>query len=138
EQATVVFRPQDTVGVTYAPKIEKQEAQIDWRVDSETVRNQVHGLSPAPGAFSYIVLRDRPERLKLFRAEAVAGCGVPGTILDDEMTVACGRGAIKVIEVQRGGGVVLSGDELMRRERLSRGKTFAPAHAFSSGSLEPP
>ena len=138
EQGTLVFHQQNSAGATYAPKIEKQEAQIDWRLDSETVKNQVHGLSPVPGAFSHIVLRDRPERFKLFRAEAVAGCGVPGTILDDEMTVACGRGGLKVIEAQRAGSVVLSGDELMRRERLSPGKAFAPAHAFSSGFFEAP
>ena len=138
KQGTLIFHSQDPAGATYARKIEKQEAEVDWRIDSETVKNQVHGLSPAPGAFSYIVLHDRTERLKLLRAEAVFGCGVPGTILNDEMTVACGRGAIRVIEAQRAGSIVLSGREFMRRERLSPGAVFAAAHANSSGFLEAP
>lgn len=95
---------QDENGVTYAHKIEKAEAKIDWSRTAFEVLRHIHGLSPFPGAWSEFKAknRDKKERLKVLRVEPSEGSGVPGTLLDDHR-VACGEGAIKLIEVQRAG-----------------------------------
>ena len=133
ESGKLEFAQQPTAGVSYAHKIEKAEAEIDWRKSAIEVRNHIHGHSPSPGAFSNLCLSGRLERIKILRAEAVGASGVPGTILDGDMTVACGVGAIRVLEGQRAGRVVVQGDELMRRESLSPGAMFKPLEKSSSG-----
>jgi len=132
------FTEQSSHGVTYAHKIEKAEAEIDWTQPADRVRNHIHGLSPSPGAFSNLSLRLTTDRLKVLRAEVVAGSGVPGTILDKTMTVACGDGAVRLLEVQRPGGIVVQGHELMRQQSLSRGVTFKPREQASSSDEESP
>ena len=132
ESGKIIFVEQTTAGVTYARKIEKAEAEIDWRQSANQVRNRIHGLSPSPGAFSNLDLGQRLERIKLLRAETVGTRGAPGTILDEEMTVACGEGAIRVLEGQRAGRIVLPGHELMRRESLPPGAMFKPPERSSS------
>ncbi|HZZ63118.1 MAG TPA: methionyl-tRNA formyltransferase [Roseiarcus sp.] len=121
---TLRFGEQSAVGVTYARKIEKDEAEIDWRRSAAQVRNLIHGLSPSPGAYSHLPFRQGLERVKVLRAEAMEATGVPGMILDSHMTVACGDGAIRVLEGQRAGRTVSQGFELMRRESLRPGATF--------------
>ena len=128
----IEFVEQPTAGVTYARKIEKAEAEIDWRQSAIQVRNRIHGLSPSPGAFSNLDLGQRLERIKILRSETVRNGGAPGTILDEEMTVACGEGAIRVLEGQRAGRIVLPGHELMRRESLPPGAMFKPPERSSS------
>ena len=118
------FRDQSAFGICYARKIRKSEAEIDWTQGAERVRNQVHGLSPAPGAYSEILIGSRLERLKLLRVDLVAGTGLPGTLLSDDMTIACGTGAIRVLQGQRAGRTVVSGQELMRGSKLARGMIF--------------
>jgi methionyl-tRNA formyltransferase len=128
------FHDQPTVGACYAPKIEKSEADIDWTQRAETVRNQIHGLSPAPGAFSKIRIGNRDENIKFFRAEVTTGTGTPGMLLSEDMRVACGAGAVRVLQGQRSGKLVMTGRELMRGATLvpgmvftqSRGPSFAP------------
>jgi methionyl-tRNA formyltransferase len=125
ESGKLEFTAQPIEAVSYAHKIKKGEAEIDWRQSAIRVRNHIHGLSPWPGAFSNLELGQRLERVKILRAEVVgAAHGVPGAILDSDMTVACGDGAIRVLEVQRAGGVVMPGHELIRRESLSPGALF--------------
>ena len=126
------FREQSAIGVCYAPKIEKSEAEIDWTQEAEKVRNQVHGLSPAPGASSKIVIGSREEGIKFLRVEVATGAGPPGALLSEDMTIACGRGAIRLLEGQRFGKTVMSGPELMRGAKLSRGAVFRQAAAPSS------
>jgi methionyl-tRNA formyltransferase len=134
EAGLLEFHDQPTAGACYAPKIEKSEADIDWTQRAETVRNQIHGLSPAPGAFSKIRIGNRDENIKFFRAEVTTGTGTPGMLLSDDMRVACGTGAIRVLQGQRSGKMVMSGRELMRGATLapgvvftqSRGPSFAP------------
>ncbi len=132
ENGKLEFTEQSTAGVSYARKIEKGEAEIDWRQSAAKVRNHIHGLSPFPGAFSNLQLGQRVERIKLFRAQTVQAGGVPGTILDDEMTVACGEGAIRVLEGQRAGGIAMAGRELMRRTSVASGAVFKPLESLSS------
>jgi len=132
EGGKLEFAQQSTAGVTYAHKIEKAEGEIDWSQSAIQVRNHIHGLSPSPGAFSNLDLGQRLERFKILRAKAVGASGVPGTILDKEMTVACGEGAIRVLEGQRAGRIVMPGYELMRRESLPPGAMFKPPERSSS------
>jgi methionyl-tRNA formyltransferase len=126
------FREQSAVGVCYARKIEKNEAEIDWTQDAERVRNQVHGLSPAPGASSKVLIGSREEGIKFLRVEVAAGAGPPGTLLSEDMSVACGTGAIRVLQGQRSGKIVMSGRELMRGAKLARGTVFRQSRAPSS------
>ena len=129
KDGSLEFREQSNVGVCYARKIGKAEAEIDWRRSAVEVRNHVHGLSPAPGAFSSLSIGDRRERIKVFRAEAAGGAGAPGTVLDDAMTVACGEGAIRILQAQRSGRNAMSGVELIRGEKGLVGAAFAPRAA---------
>jgi methionyl-tRNA formyltransferase len=123
------FREQSAIGVSYAHKIENSEAEIDWTHEAERVRNQIHGLSPAPGAHSKIVIGSREERIKFLRVEVVAvGTGPPGTILSEDMSVACGTGAIRLLQGQRAGKTMMSGRELIRGANLARGAVFAQPH----------
>jgi methionyl-tRNA formyltransferase len=118
------FRPQSAEGVTYAHKIEKGEAPIDWTADAVRVRNHIHGLSPSPGTAGEIECGGRTERIKILRAAVVDLGGPPGVVLDVEMSVACGAGAIRVIEAQRAGKSAMSGAELMRGARIAPGARF--------------
>jgi methionyl-tRNA formyltransferase len=121
------FHPQSSQGVTYARKIEKSEAPIDWTADAIRVRNHVHGLSPSPGAYGEIECGGRTERIKILRAAVVDRSGPPGAVLDGEMTVACGMGAIRIVEAQRPGKSAMSGAELMRGAKIAIGARFTPS-----------
>ena len=121
------FREQADVGATYARKIDKGETEIDWRQSAVDVRNHIHGLSPTPGAFSNLPIGRGRERIKMLRVEVVTASGDPGTILDDEMTVACGEGALRILQAQRSGRNVKTGRELVRDDRIVAGAVFDPA-----------
>ena len=112
-QGTLVFHSQSEIGVTYAHKISKAEAEIDWRRPAVDVRNQIHGLSPSPGAFSALSIGGRVERIKIYRAECASARGAPGQVLGDGVTVACGDGAIRILQGQRPGRTIVSGRELL-------------------------
>jgi methionyl-tRNA formyltransferase len=133
ESGLLEFRDQSTVGVCYAHKIEKSEAEIDWTQSAETVCNQIHGLSPAPGAYSKILVGDRYEVVKILRAEVTegAGTGSPGALLDEDMSVACGSGAIRVLQGQRSGRTTMKGRELMLSAKLAPGVVFTQSRAPS-------
>ena len=122
----LAFRSQDADGVAYARKIEKGEAPIDWQADAVRIRNHIHGLSPSPGAYGEIEFGGRTERVKILRAAVVDGSGPPGAILDAQMTIACGAGAIRVLEAQRAGKSAMSGADLMRGGAIAPGARFNP------------
>src|SRR6185295_10671938 len=88
-------------GVTYAAKIEKTEARIDWAKPAREVLRHIHGLSPFPGAWSEVQVEGAPVRVKILRCAWADGAGAPGEVLDHELTVACGQGAIRLLELQR-------------------------------------
>ena len=132
ERGTLEFRDQPDIGICYAPKINKSEAEIDWNRDANEVRNHIHALSPNPGAFSLLSFESQLERFRILRAQVVPGNGPPGTILDGEMTVACGSAAIRVHEAQRAGGVALSGRDILRGGPGFIGATFKTAPKSSS------
>jgi methionyl-tRNA formyltransferase len=112
--------PQPEDGVTYAAKISKEEARIDWsRPPAELVRH-VQGLAPFPGAWFEV----DGERIKLLAATDADGNGVPGEVLDDQLTVACGSGAIRPVQVQRAGKGAMSTQELLRGFAIPKGTIF--------------
>jgi methionyl-tRNA formyltransferase len=115
------FTPQSDVGVTYAHKIEKAEAHIDWSRDAQSLHNHVRGLSPFPGAFFEVDLGRGLERVKVLRARMAEGHGTAGTLLDDALTVACGAGALQVLDVQRAGKGPMKAQEFLRGARLAQG-----------------
>jgi methionyl-tRNA formyltransferase len=96
---TLTPEPQPVDGVTYAAKIDKAEAAVDWSCDAATVARQINGLSPFPGAWT----GRGSDRIKLLQAETVPGTGAPGSVLDDALTIACGAGAVRVLRAQRSG-----------------------------------
>jgi methionyl-tRNA formyltransferase len=101
--------PQVSEGVTYAAKINKAEARIDWTRSAEEVDRQIRGLSPFPGAWCEM----SGERVKLLRSRVVAGQGAAGAVLDG-LTIACGRGAVEVLMAQRPGKRAMATDEFLR------------------------
>jgi methionyl-tRNA formyltransferase len=105
-------QPQPAAGITYASKIDKAEARVDWTRPAAEVDRQIRGLSPFPGAWC----QAGTERLKLLRSRLVAGSGPPGTILQD-LTVACGEGAVKITEAQREGKRPATAEDLLRGYR---------------------
>lgn len=102
--------PQPEAGVTYAAKISKEEARIDWRRPAPDLVRHVQGLSPFPGAW----FEHGGERIKLLAATVADGSGAPGEVLDDELTIGCGDGAIRPLLVQRAGKSPMSPPELLR------------------------
>jgi methionyl-tRNA formyltransferase len=115
------FTPQSEEGVTYAHKIEKAEARIDWRRSAAELHNHVRGLSPFPGAFFEVDFGKGRERIKVLRSKVASGQGAPGTLLDDALTIACGQGALQILDVQRAGKAPMKADEFLRGARLSKG-----------------
>jgi len=110
-----VGQPAD--GVTYAHKVDKAEARIDWRADAMAIERQVRAFAPAPGAwFEY-----GGERCKVLAAELADSSGAPGMVLDDSLTVACGSGAIRPMLVQRAGRPVMAVADLLRGWAISAG-----------------
>lgn len=131
EAGTLDCAPQPADGITYAAKIEKAETQIDWSRSSQDVHNHIRGLAPWPSAHFEVMYDGRPERLKVLRATLDERTGAPGTFLDDAGTIACGHGAIRLLEVQRAGKKPMAIAELLRGFPLSAGACVlgAPAAA---------
>ena len=117
DRSSLTFGPQPQVGITYAPKIEKSGTRIDWSPPWQEVHNQIRGLSPFPGAWFELAGADG--RIKVLRSEKAEGTGEPGTVLDNRLTVACGTGAVRVVELQR------AGRDKMRTEEFLRGGPIA-------------
>lgn len=113
--------PQPSEGVTYAAKIDKREAQLDWRRPAKELERAVRAFRPAPGAS----VRLGEERLKVWRAVVVEGRGEPGVLLDpSSLTVACSEAALRILELQREGGRRVSAPEFLRGRPLASGTRF--------------
>jgi len=123
ERGSLQFTPQAVDGVTYASKIEKNETRIDWSKPWQEVHDRCRGLSPFPGAwFDSAGLG----RVKVLRTTKGDGKGVPGTVLDDRLTVACGDGAVRLLELQR------AGKQPMQAAEFLRGASIAPGRSLNS------
>jgi len=121
ERGTLQVKPQPESGVTYAEKLSKGETRIDWSDSAQKVHNHIRGLSPFPGAWFELPGDKAPVRVKVLRSMRMAGGGVPGTLLDDKLTIACGDGAIRILELQRAGKQPMKADEFLRGTQLPRG-----------------
>ncbi|MCA0850166.1 methionyl-tRNA formyltransferase [Salipiger thiooxidans] len=108
-------QPED--GVTYAQKIDKAEAAVDWSRPATEISRQIRGLAPFPGAWTTL----GGERIKLLGARVVAGQGAPGTALDDGFTIACGEGAVQVTRAQRAGKGAQETETFLRGMAIPRG-----------------
>ncbi|MEM1267176.1 MAG: methionyl-tRNA formyltransferase [Pseudomonadota bacterium] len=109
-------RPQPQEGVTYAKKIDKAEARVDWRRPAADVDRQIRGLSPAPGAWC----ESEAGRLKLLGSRIADGSGAPGTVLGGTR-IACGTGAVELTELQRAGKAPATSAEFLRGTPLAPG-----------------
>jgi methionyl-tRNA formyltransferase len=119
------FTPQPEEGVTYAHKLNNEDARIDWAKPAQAVHDHIRGLSPFPGAFFTADFGKGPERVKVLRATKEDGTGEPGSLLDSKGIVACGSGAVRLIQVQRAGKAPMSGEDFLRGVRLDAGARFA-------------
>lgn len=120
-RGALYFTPQPEDGVSYASKIGNDEARLSWNRPARQVHDLVRGLSPFPGAFAEIDLGKGPERLKVLRTALAGGAAEPGTLLDEDGTVACLEGAVRLLQVQRAGKGPMGAQEFLRGARLSAG-----------------
>jgi methionyl-tRNA formyltransferase len=130
ERGQLQLTRQSDQGVTYAAKIDKSEARIDWNKPARAVLRHIHGLSPFPGAWCEIPIEGEPARVKVLRC-AIAdgltddgltddGLGAPGELLDDSLAVACSDGAIRILELQRAGKAPMKAEEFLRGTPVKR------------------
>ena len=122
ERGSLTLTPQPEAGATYARKIDKDETRIIWNQPWQDVHNHIRGLSPFPGA--WCELADERVRTKVLRTTQGEGAGVPGTVLDDELTVACGEGAVRILELQRAGRQAMKAREFLRGTSVAAGSRF--------------
>jgi len=120
ERGTLEEHPQDEGGATYAKKISRGEAKLDWTRPATELDRVIRGLSPYPGAWFEV----KSERIKVLLAEPVSGVGVPGEMLADR-TIACGEGALKLITLQRGGRAAIDAGSFWRGFSLNPGESLA-------------
>ena len=112
---------QDDAEATYAKKIDKVEARIDWSRPADEVVRQIHGLSPFPGAWFEL----GGARVKVLRAEKADGSGSPGTVLDGNFAIACGEGAIRSTRLQRAGKPAMDLADFLRGNTVAQGECLA-------------
>jgi methionyl-tRNA formyltransferase len=117
ERGTLQLTPQPDEGVTYATKIDKGEARIDWGRPWKAVHDHCRGLSPFPGAWFEL----GGQRIKVLRTTKGEGAGAASTVLDDKLTIACGDGAVQLIEVQRAGKQPMKAEEFLRGTKVASG-----------------
>jgi methionyl-tRNA formyltransferase len=122
ERDVLICKPQSESGVTYASKIAKNEARIEWRRPAPALHDHIRGLSPVPGAWCDMPLGRSNERVKVLRARPAEGSGAPGAVLGLEpLTIACGEGTLRLEELQRAGRNAASAQEFLRGVRLAPG-----------------
>ena len=114
ERGKLQLTRQSDDGVTYATKIEKAEARIDWNKPAHAVLRHIHGLSPFPGAWCEMPIEGQLARLKVLRCAMADGSGVAGDLLDDQLAVACKDGALRILELQRAGKAPMKAEDFLR------------------------
>jgi len=127
EAGTLTFEDQDAIAARtgraplYARKIDKAEAALDFAGEAQPIAARINAFSPFPGAWTTMSFGGKPERVKILRAKAETGAGAPGTVLDDHLLVACGSGAVRLLELQRAGGKPMTADDLLRGSPVPAG-----------------
>jgi methionyl-tRNA formyltransferase len=117
EKDALQLAPQGAAGVTYASKIDKNETRIDWTKPRQQVHDHCRGLSPFPGAWFELT---GAGRVKVLRTTKGAGSGKPGQVLDDMLTIACGEGSVRLVELQRAGRQPMAAEEFLRGTPIAR------------------
>lgn len=112
--------PQPEAGVLYAEKLRKEESLIDWNHDAVDLERKVRALNPWPG----VAFESHNERIKILSAKAVDGKALPGTLLDDQLTIACGTGALRILRAQRPGRSATDGEAFLRGFSVRVGDSF--------------
>jgi methionyl-tRNA formyltransferase len=124
ERDTLQCRPQPSDGVTYAEKVVPAETRIDWSRPARDVHNHIRGLSPIPGAWFEVAVNGKHERIKALHSMLATGTGAPGVLLDNELTVACGEGAVRLMQVQRAGKKPMAAQDFLRGVPLRKGEAL--------------
>ncbi len=122
EKGALQLTPQGATGATYADKIDKDETRIDWTKPWNKVHDHCRGLSPFPGAWFELV---DSGRVKVLRTTKGIGEGPPGRVLDDRLTIACGAGSVRLIELQRDGRKPMTADEFLRGMAIARASVLS-------------
>ncbi len=123
---TIRPQPQDDAASTYAAKLTREEGRLDWTRSAAELERQVRALQPWPGTwFDW-----RGEIVKVGAAELIEATGLPGTLLDTAMTVACGQGALRLLQVQRPGKSMTDGASVLRGVDVRPGETIGPEPAW--------
>src|SRR5579862_577217 len=122
ERDSLKATPQPAAGVTYAAKIDKNETRVDWAKPWNEIHNRCRGLSPFPGAWCEL---PGVGRVKILRTTRGEGSGPPGRVLDGKLTIACGTGAVRLVELQRAGARPMKADDFLR------GTSIAPASVLA-------
>lgn len=126
ERGSLQLTPQPAAGVTYAAKIDKAETRVDWRKPGRAVHDHIRGLSPFPGAWCELPGAGRVKLLRTTRGEGQdSHRAAPGTVLDGRLTIACGEGAVRIVELQKAGG------RPMKAEEFLRGTPVAPRNVLA-------
>lgn len=120
-RGTLQFREQALEGVSYAAKITKEECHIDFSRPARAVHDHIRGLSPSPGAFTVV----NGQRLKVLKSQMTQGSGAPGTLIADDLTIACADGAVRLIEVQPAGKSAMNAADYLRGAKLAPGAVFS-------------
>lgn len=121
---TIVPKPQPVEGFTYAAKIKKEDGHLDWNHPAEKLWHRLRAFTPWPGAFTYLPAQPKPTLLKILAADFVENSGPPGTVLAADrqgIVVACGRGALRILELQREGGKRLTAEHFLQGHPLPPG-----------------
>lgn len=105
---------QSEEGVLYAAKIDKAETRIDFSRPSQDVHNHIRGLAPFPGAWFELEIGGKPERVKVLASERAEGMGEAGSVLDDQLTIACASGAVRLVKLQKAGGKPMLASDFLR------------------------
>jgi methionyl-tRNA formyltransferase len=118
ERGSLQLTPQPEAGVIYATKIEKSETRVDWKQPWQKVHDHCRGLSPFPGAWFELA---GVGRVKVLRTTKGSGSGQPGHVLDEQLTIACGEGSVRLVELQRAGAKPMSAHAFLRGTPVARG-----------------
>jgi methionyl-tRNA formyltransferase len=125
EMGDLPLTPQPAEGVLYAAKIDKAETRIDFSRNARDVHNHIRGLAPFPGAWFEIDSNGKAERVKVLGCEPAPGEGAAGTLLSDDLVVACGTGAVRLTRLQKAGGKPLASADFLRGTPLAAGTRLA-------------
>jgi methionyl-tRNA formyltransferase len=125
EMGDLPLTPQPAEGVLYAAKIDKAETRIDFSRNARDVHNHIRGLAPFPGAWFELESNGKAERVKVLGCEPAPGEGAAGTLLSDDLVVACGTGAVRLTRLQKAGGKPLASADFLRGTPLAAGTRLA-------------